>query len=122
MTHFYLPGQKLCGITARRFGVVFVLLDIVAFLVQLAGASLTTNTDGGSHLVLLGLHIYMGGIGLQEAFILGFTALTVHLHRKLARMENIGSDPNIERLARGSFPWRWLFYTVYFALSMITVS
>lgn len=52
MTHFFLPGQKLCGITARLFGLIFVSLDIVAFLVQLAGASMTTNTDGGT-LVLM---------------------------------------------------------------------
>lgn len=59
---------------------------------------------------------------MQEAFILGFTALTICLHRKLRHMEQIGSDPNTERLTRGASPWKWLFYTIYFALGMITVS
>lgn len=119
---FLSPLQKLCGITARRFGLIFVLLDIVAFLVQLAGVSLASKKNESSRMALMGLHLYMVGIGLQEAFILGFTALTIHLQRKLAHMEEIGSNPDTEGLTRGPVPWRWLFYIIYFALSMITVS
>lgn len=97
------PRQKLRDITARRFGLIFVLFDIIAFLVQLGGASLASNKNESTHLVLIGLHLYMGGIGLQETFVLGYTALTIH-QRKLAQMEQIGSDPNTERLTKCAFP------------------
>lgn len=120
MIHFFLPDQKLVGISSRRFGVLFVCLDIFAFIVQAAGAVLASNQDNGS-LVMTGLHIYMGGIGLQEAFILCFTALAIDLQRKLTKMENSEEIYN-EKLTRGRFSWRWLFYALYFALGMITVS
>lgn len=120
MIHFFLPDQKLVGISARRFGVLFVCLDIFAFLVQAAGALLSSSQEGGS-LVMTGLHIYMGGIGLQEAFILCFTALAIDLHRKLIRMEGSEADYN-GKLTQGPFSWRWLFYALYFTLGMITVS
>jgi hypothetical protein len=120
MIHFFLPDQKLVGITARRFGVIFVCLDIFAFLVQAAGALMSSAQEGGS-LLMTGLHIYMGGIGLQEAFILCFAALAIDLHRKLIRMENSEATYN-GKLNRGPFSWKWLFYALYFALGMITVS
>lgn len=120
MIHFFLPEQKLVGVSARRFGVLFVCLDIFAFLVQAAGALMSSAQEAGS-LVMTGLHIYMGGIGLQEAFILCFTALAIDLHRKLIRMENSHVDYN-GRLNQGPFSWRWLFYALYFTLGMITVS
>jgi hypothetical protein len=120
MIHFFLPGQKLVGVSARRFGVLFVCLDIFAFIVQATGAIMTSFQDGGT-IVVTGLHIYMGGIGLQEAFILCFTALAIYLHRKLLKIESSEEVFN-ERLSRGSLSWRWLFYVLYFALGMITVS
>jgi hypothetical protein len=121
MIYFYLPQRKLAGISAQRYGIIFVTLDIIAFLVQLAGASLTTNTGTETKTVLLSLHIYMGGIGMQEFFILCFLGLTIQLHRIILRMERDGVL-GLEKLQQGAFPWRWLFYSVYFALGMITVS
>ena len=63
MINFYLPEQKLCRVSARRFGTIFVCLDIFAFIVQLAGAVLTTGDDESESTVMMGVHIYMGGIG-----------------------------------------------------------
>jgi hypothetical protein len=123
MIYFFLPERRLAGISARRYGIIFVTLDIIAFLVQLAGAALTTNNDANdaeTKTVLLGLHIYMGGIGMQEFFILCFLGLAIHLHRTIIQMEEMGQT-GMEQLQRGRFPWRWLFYTIYFTLGMITV-
>ncbi|KAJ6080925.1 hypothetical protein N7499_005799 [Penicillium canescens] len=120
MIYFYLPQRKLAGISAQRYGIIFVTLDIIAFLVQLAGASLTTNTDTETKTVLLGLHIYMGGIGMQEFFILCFLGLTIQLHGIILRMERDGML-SLEKLQQDAFSWRWLFYSVYFALAMITI-
>jgi hypothetical protein len=120
MIHFFLLEQKLVGISARRFGVLFVCLDVFAFIVQVSGAILASNQDNGN-LVMTGLHIYMGGIGLQEAFILCFTGLAIHLHRKLIKLE-ASEDVYNGKLSQGPFSWRWLFHVIYFALAMITVS
>lgn len=120
MINFYLPEQKFYHITARRFGTLFVCLDIFAFIIQLAGALITTDENEPLSTTMMGVHIYMGGIGLQELFILGFTALTIQLHRTMIRMDNNGQCA--EKLTRGAFSWRWLFYSIYFALGMITVS
>ena len=121
MIYYYVPERKLAGLSARHYGMLFVVLDIVAFLVQLGGASLTTNTSEETKLVLLGLHLYMGGIGMQEFFILVFLGLTIYLHREMIRME-AGGQIGMEKLQTGRFSWRWLFYSIYFALGMITVS
>lgn len=119
MINFFIPEKRFWGISAHHFGTIFVCLDIFAFLIQLAGASLTTGDDQ-DQLVQIGLHIYMGGIGAQEAFVLCFAALTIHLHIKLIKMENADRCP--EKLSQGAFPWRWLFYSIYLALAMITVT
>ncbi|KAJ5747137.1 uncharacterized protein N7511_008833 [Penicillium nucicola] len=119
MIYYYHPHKKLAGISAQRYGLIFVTLDIIAFLVQLAGASMTSGTDTETKIVLLGLHIYMGGIGMQEFFILCFLGLFIHLHRIIYRMEHHG-ELAIDKV-QGAFSWRWLFYSVYFVLGMITI-
>lgn len=68
---------------------------------------------------LLGLHIYMAGIGLQQFFILCFTGLMITLHRRLLQQER--RSVLLDRLQNGSLRWRWLFYGIYFVLLMITV-
>ncbi|KAJ5312191.1 hypothetical protein N7508_003021 [Penicillium antarcticum] len=119
MIYYYHPQKNLARISAQRYGLIFVTLDIVAFIVQLAGASMTTGTDTETKTVLLGLHIYMGGIGMQEFFILCFLGLFIQLHRIIHRMERDG-ELAMEK-AQGVFSWRWLFYSVYFVLGMITI-
>jgi hypothetical protein len=121
MVNFFLPDKKLCRISARRFGVIFICLDILAFLVQLAGAVLSSSTGDSMKMVMLGVHLYMGGIGLQDLFILFFLALTVHLHRKLLQLETNGTEGDIQKLKHCAYPWRWQFYTIYLALGLITV-
>ncbi|KAJ5635962.1 uncharacterized protein N7484_009275 [Penicillium longicatenatum] len=121
MVNFFLPDKKLCRISARRFGVIFICLDILAFLVQLAGAVLSSSTGDSMKMVMLGVHLYMGGIGLQDLFILCFLALTVHLHRKLLQLEINGTERDIQKLKHCAYPWRWQFYTIYLALGLITV-
>lgn len=81
MVQFFVPEQQLVKISAQRFGLIFVCLDIVAFIIQLIGVAILTKTDADTDTVL----------------------------RQVSKMTNL------------SFNWRWLFYTMYFALTMITV-
>jgi hypothetical protein len=120
MVWFFDERKRLAGLSAKRFGSLFVWLDIFSFLVQATGAVMASQTGVSSSSIALGLHIYMGGIGIQEFFILCFTVMLVMLHRRLIVQEQRGIM--IDRLHNGSLPWRWLFYGIYFALIMITVS
>lgn len=72
MVWAYTATHKLWRIKAWQFGFIFVLLDIVAFVVQVVGAVQATGSNTTDQQVLNGLHIYMGGVGLQLGFILIF--------------------------------------------------
>lgn len=61
---------------------------------------------------LLGIHIYMGGIGLQQLFILGFIGLVIRFHYKM-RLLDAG--------AGSSRSWKRPLYLVYTSLILITV-
>lgn len=122
MIYYFIPNQKLAGISARRYGVLFVSLDILAFMVQVAGASMSTNDSMGHKFVMLGLHLYMGGIGMQELFILCFLGLAIKLQRTVSVMGYVTGDENLKTRARqGLFHPSRLFYAIYFALTMISV-
>lgn len=119
MIYFFETEKKLAGISATRLATLFVMLDITAFIVQAGGAIVGSLHGVDSHIVQIGLNVYMGGVGLQELFILCFTAIAIHLHRRMIARENTTllseSSPN-----RGSMSWRWLFYTLYAALTLIS--
>jgi hypothetical protein len=59
--------------------------------------------------IMRGLHIYMIGVGVQEAFILAFIALLIRFHVTYAR----SSQPRTPVLR--------LFYVLYAVLALITV-
>ncbi|KAJ7455893.1 hypothetical protein FB451DRAFT_1342275 [Mycena latifolia] len=73
LVYFFVPEKHVGGISARRLSLCFVLLDITAFLAQAGGGSIISSDS--PRVALTGIHIYMGGIGLQQLFIFAFTAL-----------------------------------------------
>lgn len=120
MIHFFEDEKKLIGISATKLAVLFVMLDIFAFIVQAAGAVLGSSDDVAPNIMQIGLNVYMGGMGLQELFILCFTVLAVLLHRRMIATEYVSRD--LGETAQGSMSWRWLFYVMYAALVLISVS
>ena len=81
-------------------------------MIQAAGASIASGGPGTSQSSLNnGLHIYMAGIGMQQAFIVAFLALAIRFHYKVLRTPN--SSPT---------NWKALLYAVYTVLTLITVS
>ncbi|KAI9707846.1 MAG: hypothetical protein M1820_004452 [Bogoriella megaspora] len=111
MVYNFIPDKRLCKIKAWRFGLLFVLLDITAFLVQLGGAAIASGNDSSPNTILLGLHIYMGGIGIQQLFILLFTFLAIKFHLQLLH------QPPSPHRSRGLL----LLYTLYAVLLLITI-
>jgi hypothetical protein len=115
MIHFYLPSRSILGIRASTLATYFVLLDIVSFIIQLVGGSM-----GGSGApvdqIMKGVHIYMGGIGLQEFFIVVFLGVAIKFQLELLQIERSGV-----LVDKSKTNWRRLLYTVYAVLGLITV-
>lgn len=78
MIHCFTPAKqdKVFGFRARRIGLMFVLADIVAFLIQLTGGMML-NPDMSASVQKTGLNVYMGGVGVQLFFILVFLVIAV---------------------------------------------
>ncbi|KAJ7320816.1 RTA1 like protein-domain-containing protein, partial [Mycena albidolilacea] len=106
LIYFFVPERHVGGISARRLSLCFVLLDITAFLMQAVGGTMMSGDSAKT--TLLGIHIYMGGIGLQQFFVLGFTALVVRFHYKMKRID-------------GSTEWKRPLYTMYTSIGLITI-
>ena len=116
MIQFFIPSQSLFSIPASTLAAVFVSLDCVAFVVQLIGGSWAGPLAPESE-QLKGIHIYMGGIGLQQFFVLIFVGLVAKFHMEMLRMENMKLRP--AGLKTG---WRTLVFVLYATLGLITVS
>lgn len=133
--HAYRPATRsLLGVPAHVLSAVFVTLDFVAFVVQFVGG-VTAGPMASPEELSRAIHIYMGGIGLQQFFIVVFVGLAVRFHIEVARDERAGRgvfggfDLASRKLgrsdARGSSvvpsSWRTLMYALYFALAMVTI-
>jgi hypothetical protein len=127
MVHFFVPEQKIWSIRARKLAVWFVCADILSFLTQLGGGALIQNID--NNILLIGIHIYMGGIGMQEFFILIFTTFALRFRARMVRIkrsEQIEQREEGQPLAVGSENlynkprWNFLLYALLGTLALIT--
>ena len=110
MVYNFTPTASVFKVKAWRFGLIFVLLDIFAFFIQAAGAVIASGTKDLKQ-ALLGIHIYMGGIGFQELCILLFLALAVRYHLKVKQQA-----PSQQR-STGLL----MLYVLYAVVGLITV-
>lgn len=86
MIHCFTPPKqdKVFGFRARRIGLMFVLADIGAFIIQLTGAMML-SPDYPASVQQAGLHVYMGGVGVQLFFILIFLCIAIKFQLTLRR-------------------------------------
>ncbi|KAL4902741.1 RTA1 like protein-domain-containing protein [Aspergillus multicolor] len=114
MINFFIPERQIGIFKPSLLAVVFVILDIGAFVIQLIGGGMATPTADAATMKK-GLDIYMGGIGIQQFFILCFTFIAIQYHRRMLRLSREG------RLAGLKAQWRMLLYALYASLLFITI-
>jgi hypothetical protein len=116
MIYYFLPEQSVLGLKAKRFALLFVLMDMAAFVVQaIGGVMLTGGSNIPEHTLRTGLHVYEAGLGIQEAFMAFFMFLAVLFHRRMLQLEREGT------LQKNTTSWRPLLFTLYASLMLITI-
>lgn len=111
----YTDDRRVWRVKAQHFGFVFVLLDIVSFVIQVYGAARATAKDAPTDKVLEGLHIYMAGVGIQQLFILIFCLFALRLLLRVRKDSN--EKPKLTKLS----PAMLLLYTQFVVLALISV-
>jgi hypothetical protein len=115
IVHFYSPTRKVWVLSPSILALVFVTLDIVSFVIQLVGGGMA-GPGASPDAQKKGLNIYMGGIGMQEGFIVLFLGLVIKFHRDQIQAERVG------RLRADKIGgWKWLLYALYTCLLAITI-
>ena len=89
-----------------------ITLTHSAFLVQLTGASMASGDNVPTSQINRGLHIYMGGVGLQQLFVLCFIGLSYKFQKEMMRDLPKAEQPRVLKL----------LYVLYAVLTLITVS
>ncbi|GFF30199.1 hypothetical protein IFM58399_02507 [Aspergillus lentulus] len=114
MIHFFVPDHRIGVFKPSMLAMIFVVLDLGSFVIQLIGGSMAG--PGADHDTMMkGIHIYMGGIGIQEFFIVLFLFIAIQFHRKMLNLDRQG------RLVGLKAKWRGLLYALYASLLFITV-
>ncbi|QKX61007.1 uncharacterized protein TRUGW13939_08153 [Talaromyces rugulosus] len=108
----YIPNAKLYRVTAWRFSTYFVVFDIFALLIQVIGASSSGASRQANQKVLNAIHIYMGGIAVQQFFIVVFFFFAIKFHRIILEQVRQG--------VHGVSSVLPLLYAVYAVLLLIT--
>ncbi|KAK7413770.1 hypothetical protein QQX98_007337 [Neonectria punicea] len=116
IVYFFVPSRSIFRMPAVTLASIFVGLDIISFIIQLVGGSIAGPAAPPDQ-QLNAVHIYMGGIGLQEFFILLFVGLCIGFQRLMSRL---GRQNKTAVSFLGS-PWGMLLCTLYFSLAMITI-
>ena len=114
MVYFFVPEQKIWWVKGIKIAKIFVWLDVLSFLTQLGGGVLIQPGTSLST-QMLGIHLYMGGIGLQQFCILIFLCIAIKFHLVMNQRER---EPQvIDDKPRN---WRTLHYILYASLALIT--
>ncbi|KAI1463051.1 RTA1 like protein-domain-containing protein [Daldinia caldariorum] len=108
LTYYILPERRLLRIRAEYLSKIFVIADVLSFLIQAAGGAMLANQDDPAA-ALNGTHIYMVGIGVQLFFVLIFTFFAVSFVRRLSFLERIRG---LQRNAKWVWPLVWTLLAV----------
>ncbi|OJJ42486.1 hypothetical protein ASPZODRAFT_43043, partial [Penicilliopsis zonata CBS 506.65] len=109
MVYYFVPDRKVMGIRAEKLAKIFIWLDVTSFIVQATGGVM--DSDFSDEMDRIGLHVYTGGIALQELFIVCFCFLLFSFHK---RMREGGG-----MMDRGR-TWHTMVMAMYVTLGFIT--
>ena len=115
MVHFYSPTRKVWFFSPSSLALIFVTLDVISFVIQLVGGGMA-GPGASAESQKKGLNIYMGGIGMQEGFIVLFLGLVIKFHRDQLQAERVG-----RLTADKTAGWKWLICALYACLLTITI-
>ncbi|KAH8591527.1 RTA1 domain-containing protein [Bisporella sp. PMI_857] len=112
MIHYFHPARSVFSIPASLLSLIFVTLDIVSFAIQLTGGSYASRRDPVEK-QMKGVHIYMGGIAIQQFFIFMFLAVAGRFHMQMLQLDRERGNTN------GG--WTALLYTLYASLVFVSI-
>lgn len=119
LIYTYHPDRRVWGFKAISLGKYFVWLDVLSFFVQATGG-LMLSPSSSANTQKIGKNVYMGGVGLQQFFIVVFITLLVRFHLEASKLQRDGRLP-VPGAARSQRMWKWLTYALYAVLGLITV-
>ncbi|KAL6232011.1 RTA1 like protein-domain-containing protein [Aspergillus navahoensis] len=114
MINFFVPERQIGIFKPSLLAFVFVILDISSFVIQLIGGGMATPSADAATMQK-GIHIYMGGIGIQQFFIILFLIIAIQFHRRMLQLSQEG------RLVGLKAQWKRLLYALYISLLFITI-
>jgi hypothetical protein len=120
LIYAFHPDQKIWGFKATSLGKWFVWLDVFSFIVQGAGGSML-GPGNDAKTMDAGKKVYMIGVGVQELFILLFSSLIVKFHIDALVLDRQGLLPIRTGSGRTGGMWKWLTYSLYAVLVLITI-
>ncbi|KAH7123312.1 RTA-like protein [Dactylonectria estremocensis] len=106
-----LQAEKHSIIRVTWLTKIFVLGDVLSFLVQTAGGVMLTNADSQSDLDR-GRNIVLTGLGIQITFFGIFIAVISAFHYRIVRSPTTASMETV-------LPWKRYMYVLYFASVLI---
>ncbi|KAG9495255.1 hypothetical protein J7337_013490 [Fusarium musae] len=113
LVHFVIPHRRVAGISAQWLAKIFVIFDVMCFIIQAAGGGMLASNNADTS--KLGQHIYMAGIGIQLGCVVVFLVIHGLFYRELSLNARIGKQENRS-------PWLKPFcWVVYIVLILIVV-
>lgn len=117
MIWLYLqPSAVVFGVRAKNMARIFVGCDILALLIQAVGGSIIQPGES-ENLVMDGIHIYMGGVGMQLLSMFIFLAFVIQFHTQVAQNERAG----LMTISGPGRQWKRVSIALYLALFLISM-
>ncbi|KAH7467679.1 Hsp70/Hsp90 co-chaperone CNS1 [Fusarium oxysporum f. sp. albedinis] len=107
LVHLVIPQRRVAGISAQWLAKIFVIFDVMCFIIQAAGGGMLASDNADTS--KLGQHIYMVGIGIQLGCVVVFLVIHGLFYRELSLNARIGKQ---ETRTRWLKPLCWVVYIV----------
>ncbi|KAH6664441.1 RTA1 domain-containing protein, partial [Halenospora varia] len=113
LLHTFHPSRRILNLSPRVLSTLFVSLDIGTFVIQIVGGSSASPASPPED-QKKGVDIYMGGIGIQQFFIVIFVLLAIKFQLEMSHFVKIGKVENWNKGKR-------LLWAIYACVGFITI-